>query len=98
MNHDDEPYPCCVALLAATLALMTAHAEPEAEAKFDTATQRVLMARKIASNLFFLQHHPDLPPGLRTVAQRLQRRWAARGERELAPPRIDDDRAGAALH
>lgn len=74
--EDDPPRPCAAGLLAATLALMTAHAMPEPGARVDAATQRRLMARKIQSNLFFLQHHPDLPPGLRQVASGLMQRWA----------------------
>lgn len=71
----DEDLPCAAGLLAATLALMTGHARPEPGASVDAATLRRLTARKIVSNLFFLQHHPQLPPGLRQVAAQLQARW-----------------------
>lgn len=100
MQHplDPDAAPCCAALLAATLTLMTVHAEePAPGARLDGPAQRRLMARKIASNLFFLAHHPDLPPPLRTVVARLQLRWAARDAAGAAgaPARIDEDRAAA---
>lgn len=76
-DHDEEALPCSVALIAATLSLMTAHAAPEPTARVDAACQRRLMARKIVSNLFFLQHHPELPPGLRQVAAHAHGRWQA---------------------
>lgn len=95
---DPDAPPCCAALLAATLTLMTVHAEePAPGARLDGPAQRRVMARKIASNLFFLAHHPGLPPPLRTVVARLQLRWAGRGAAEAAvvPARIDEDRAPA---
>ena len=74
-TNADEAWPCALSLLVGTLALMTAHAHPEPAAHVDAATQRRLMARKIVSNLFFLQHHPDAPPPLRQVAANLHGRW-----------------------
>lgn len=67
--------PCAVGLLAATMALMTGHADPAPGAKVDAATLQRLTARRIVSNLFFLQQHPGLPPGLRQVARQLHARW-----------------------
>ena len=80
MPFDDNPdlpleMPCAFGLLVGTLALMTAHASPEPETHDDVTTQRRLMARKIVSNLFFLQHHPDAPPPLRQVAANMHGRW-----------------------
>lgn len=75
LTASDERMPCAVGLLAGTLALMTAHASPEPTARVDAVTQRRLMARKIVSNLFFLQHHPDAPPPLRQVAANMHERW-----------------------
>ena len=37
--------------------------------------QRQLMARKIASNLFFLREHPDIGPGMRQVIGKVHQRW-----------------------
>lgn len=72
---EDDGLPCAVGLLAATLALMTGHAAPDPTARVDAATLQQLTARKIVSNLFFLQQHPHLPPGLRQVASQLHARW-----------------------
>lgn len=71
----DETAPCALGLLVGTLALMTAHASPEVTAHVDVITRRRLMTRKIVSNLFFLQHHPDTPPPLRQVAANLRAHW-----------------------
>ena len=67
--------PCAGGLLASTRALMTCWAVPEPDAQIDAAQQRALMASKIASNLFLLRQHPDLPGGLRLVVTRLHARW-----------------------
>ncbi len=75
LDDDSADAPCAIALLAGTLALMTGHAAPEPGARVDADTLRRLTARKIVSNLFFLQHHPALPPGLRQVASQLHGRW-----------------------
>lgn len=85
--------PCAIALLAGTLALMTGHAAPEPGAKVDADTLRRLTARKIVSNLFFLQHHPALPPGLRQVASQLHGRWVslAQSAAPAIPPHTASD-------
>lgn len=69
--------PCEQALLAATLALMTAYAGPAEGARVDAATQRVLMAHKIVSNLFFLREHPALGAGMRQVVSTVHGHWLA---------------------
>ena len=77
-NADDGiALPCDQALLAATLALMTAYANPCPEARVDAATQRRLMARRIVSNLFFLREHPALGPGMRQVVGAVHGHWVA---------------------
>ena len=83
----EEAMPCAFGLLVGTLALMTAHASPEAAPHLDATIQRRLMARKIVSNLYFLQHHPDAPSLMRQVAVNLHARWlpmAATGD-QAAP-------------
>ena len=98
-DTDDASGPCALGLLMGTLALMTAHAVPEPAARADAATLRRLVGRKIVSNLYFLQHHPDAPPPLRQVAARLHARWLP-----LAPPDGDGGKglstppAGNSLH
>lgn len=80
---DIDELPCAGGLLAGTLALMTAWAAPEPTASLDAPRQRQLMARKIASNLFFLREHPALPPGLRLVVAKLHARWSDMAQSDL---------------
>lgn len=97
---DDEiAMPCAAALLAGTMALMTAYAQPEAPQGAETLpgpgggpdtacdprqrigdaaqARRVLLARKVVSNLFFLREHPGVDDGLRKVAARMHAHWTA---------------------
>ncbi len=77
MSDDEIAMPCYQTLVAATVALMTRHAAPEPTARVDLATQRLLIARKVVSNLFFLQQHPALSPGLRAIMGHAHVAWAA---------------------
>lgn len=87
---DEFELPDSEALHAATLALMTGHAQ-------QTCPQRrSLMARKIKSNLFFLSKHPGLSAELRRVVQRLHGMWEALVKAEapaepMAAPVLNDD-------
>ena len=75
---DEFELPDSEALHAATLALMTGHAQ-------QTCPQRrSLMARKIRSNLFFLAEHPGLSPEMRRVVHRLHGMWEALVQAEAA--------------
>ena len=75
-DEDDlDHLPCPGALLAGTLALMTAWADPCGNAQCIAAKQRHLMARKIVSNLFFLKEHPHVAPLMRNVMANAHRRW-----------------------
>lgn len=67
----DEEYdmPCAEALLAGTLALMTAYAQSSRDGHRD------LMARKIATNIQVLARHPLLSIGFKTMLSNLQARW-----------------------
>jgi hypothetical protein len=65
-------WPCPAGLLAGTLDLMTRWADALPDA---TSPHRRLLARRIASQLFFLREHPEVPGGLRFVATRLHARW-----------------------
>ena len=69
--NGDEEYdmPCVEALLAGTLALMTAHAQSGND------SHRPLMARKVATNIQVLAQHPSLSLSFRTMLARLQARW-----------------------
>lgn len=81
MDCDDTLDPGCSglpdtdALLAATLSLMTAWANPCAQARVPVADLRRLLARKVVSNLFFLQHHPAVQPALRQVIAQTHALW-----------------------
>ncbi|MBP6903499.1 MAG: hypothetical protein KBC73_25665 [Burkholderiaceae bacterium] len=76
--HDDDTkpsLPSLEALVAGTVALMTAWADPSPPARGDLATQRRLLARKIVSNLFFIQHHPCASAALRQVMANAHAHW-----------------------
>lgn len=73
--NEDLPLPCLEALLAGTFALMTGWADPSPDARVTPARQRLLMARKIVSNLFFLKAHPHASPALRQVMANAHARW-----------------------
>ena len=65
MNSPADPteevtLPCAQALVAGTVALMTVWADPCPDGASDVATQRLLVARKIVSNLYCLRQHPHL--------------------------------------
>ena len=74
-DNDTPALPCTDGLIAGTLALMTCWAAPEPGATATEEQQRALMARKIASNLYFLREHPDIAPGLRRVIAKVHERW-----------------------
>lgn len=61
--------PTAEAVLAATLALMTGHAQACCE------EHRWVMLRKIVANLHLLAHHPGLSAGFKTVAEQLHAMW-----------------------
>lgn len=67
--------PCATGLMAATLALMTAWAEPEPGDRAEAARLRALFARKLACNLNQLRDHPDVGHPLQQVIGRLHQRW-----------------------
>lgn len=93
--------PCAGGLLAGTLALMTCWAAPERSAHSTEAQQRELMARKIASNLYFLREHPDIAPGLRQVMGKVHERWvqlAHAANTQTAPAQPEFNSAANALH
>ena len=75
--HDESP--CLEGLIAGTVALMTALAAPGA-ASSGQCPQRLLLARKVVSNLLLLQHHPALSPELCQVMANAHRRWLAMTE------------------
>jgi hypothetical protein len=68
----EEEYvlPCAEALLAGTLALMTAYAQGSA-----SCPGRPVMASQLVSNLIRLSHHPAFTPTMQTVLTRLCGSW-----------------------
>lgn len=95
---DDLPVPCAEAMLAGTLALMTAWAVPCPNPAYDAQAQRSLIARKVVSNLFFLQHHPALSAGLRQVAANAHQRWQGVAAPNLQTPDLNLARHADVLH
>lgn len=82
MDCADEPLPDTTgtlpelnSLLAGTLALMTAWAAPCPQARLPAPDLRRVLACKVVSNLFFLQHHPHTPPALRQVMANSHAHW-----------------------
>jgi hypothetical protein len=74
-DRNEPTLPCAGGLLAGTIALMTCWAAPEPSADASQEQQRLLMARKIASNLYFLREHPDVGAGMRQVIGKAHERW-----------------------
>ena len=72
---DADALPSIDALIAGTVALMTTWADPCPHAPLPPADMRRLVARKVVSNLFFLQHHPLLSPPLRQSLAQAHARW-----------------------
>lgn len=70
-NHDPDGWILSgvEAMVGATLALMTGHAQAKCP------TRRRLMALKVRSHLMFLSGHPDLSPNLRQVAAQVAAHW-----------------------
>lgn len=83
-DNDDVPNPTLDALVAANVALMTAWADPAADARVDAATQRLLIARKVVANLRALRRHAHLSPALRAVMGNAQLHWVAVARRLAA--------------
>lgn len=82
-THADEEYvlPCAEALLAGTLALLTACAQGSPD-----CPNRPLMASKLVSNLIRLSHHPAFSPQMHTMLTRLCVRWQQEACGTSAPP------------
>jgi hypothetical protein len=78
-DHDGYDMPCAEAMLAATLALMTGHAQSGCH------RHRALMAKKVTSHLFFLSRHPVMSDNFRAVMARMHGLWRALAEADAAP-------------
>jgi hypothetical protein len=79
-DDDTLDLPDLDGLLAGTVALMTAWASPCPHAKLPADELRALLARKVVSNLFFLQHHPGVSPPLARSLLAARAQWRTLGE------------------
>ena len=70
---EEYTMPRTEALLAATMALMTGHAQSGS----DTAINREALAHKIGANLAALSGDPLLSPGFQCLLWALRSRWHA---------------------
>ena len=94
-DQGDEALPDPDALLAATLSLMSAWAHPTPPPCMATVDWQRVVARKVASNLFFLAHHPRVRGPLATVLHRLHGQWSPTPDAALPVPTVA---ASSALH
>lgn len=98
-TRPEEPtIPSADAMLAGTVALMTSWADPCPTCKLDSGAQRSLLARKIVSNLFFLQHHPAVGEGLRRVLLQAHGHWVRLAHPGGVAATLAEARPGPALH
>lgn len=79
-THTEYLMPTELALLAATLALMTGHAQCAC------GQQRGLMAGKIRSNLLNLKQQPRLHDHFRLVIERVHNAWEGLADRSTQMP------------
>jgi hypothetical protein len=79
---EPEPLPSVDALIAGTVALMTAWADPCPDAPVGPGHPRQLIARKVVSNLFFLQHHPCVGSALRQTLVNAHGKWVGLAVRD----------------
>lgn len=76
MDTDTPQTPCPLGMIAATVALMTRYVDPaRGQTHAGPCDIHPLLAKKIVSNLFFLQHHPDLPPAFGRVMAQAHAQW-----------------------
>lgn len=85
------------ALLAGTVALMTAWADPCPASPLAAADLRRLLARKVVSNLYFLAHHPLARPALQQSLGHARQRWMGLAHPGAAAEDMPAER-GRALH
>ncbi|HRJ22428.1 MAG TPA: hypothetical protein PLZ11_00695 [Thauera sp.] len=79
---EERQTPCPLGLIAATVALMTRYADPApGQTASGPCDVHPLLAKKIASNLLFLQHHPELPAQFGQVMAQARTQWCGMVER-----------------
>lgn len=95
---DPTAGPSLEALVAGTVALMTAWADPCPNARVDAAAQRALLAHKVALNLLLLQRHEGASQALRGALGNAQARWAQLAQGHALPPSAQSLATSVALH
>lgn len=80
-----NPWPDLDTLVAGTVALMTAWADPCPQWSLGKTDFRRVLARKVVSNLTVLQHHPQARPELRQSLAKAQARWVGLAQHGQAP-------------
>ncbi|MCZ2441716.1 MAG: hypothetical protein LC119_16310 [Burkholderiales bacterium] len=70
-----NPWPDLDTLVAGTVALMTAWADPCPQWHLGKTDLRRVLARKVVANLTVLQHHPQARPELRQSLAKAHARW-----------------------
>lgn len=96
-STDPVAFPDLDALVAGTVALMTAWADPCPQARLPLADLRRVLARKVVSNLFFLRHHPLARPPLRQALANAHAHWVGLAHAPACAAAISDERP-MALH
>lgn len=97
-SPEEPTIPSADAMLAGTVALMTAWADPCPTCTLDSGAHRNLLARKIVSNLFFLHHHPAVAEGLRRVLLQAHGHWVRLAQAGGVAVMPAEARPGPALH
>ena len=98
-DAEERQTPCPLGLIAATVALMTRYADP-APGQTASGPRDVhpLLAKKIASNLLFLQHHPELPAQFAQVMAQARAQWCGIVERGPGKTPLPMAHARSAAH
>lgn len=73
--QQQDDLPALDVMMVGTLALMSAWADPCPHAPLGPIELRRLIARKVVSNLFFLQHHPHARHEARLALAQLHAKW-----------------------
>jgi hypothetical protein len=70
-----DDIPGAEALIAGMVGLATTWADPCPSCRMPPAERERLIARRMASTLFYLARHPSLSPALRDVMEQAHTRW-----------------------
>ena len=93
-----DALPSVDALIAGAVALMPAWADPCPPARLAPADLRRVLARKVVSNLFFLQRHPQAGPELRQSLAQAHARWVGLAQQAQPGDVVLTAAEGQSLH